>query len=854
MHRLDGKIPTLPRGLKEEIGIKGSAESPITSKYKQNGPSIRKERRKAARTAKTIQRPSGKPKTFNKHETASTSSSTSRLIRGHRQIPVDQLPSQKSDENIPRKSILKSPKKKNLLPEDNGVSSPPIHSSPRHISRGVMDRLAADDAEIAALEKALGVKDKKKLPSEEDGLDGLLDGLGEVLGAEVVTSKRKRDDGEEWLESKRKKARLVDREVVSRNPSALDDGDGMDDTFNGLSDPDIDEEAQHGSNRGVSSGNESTDDASSRDHSIPSSGSKAANNVVRENPYRAPVTAELAVPKYKPPSLRVQDLAQMDDLSRLRAKVQGLINRLSEANLISILDNVESLYQYNPRQHLSSTLLDLLLGLLSDTANLQDTFVILHAGFITAVYKMIGPDFGAQVVQRIDEEFRLNFDAGKDDGQIGKKLTNLASLLSSLYTFQVIDSHLIFDYIRMFIEGLSEAKVELLLKILRNSGPQLRQDNPSALKEIIQLVHKAVGKIGEEHLSVRTKFMIETINQLKNNRLKTGAAASTITSEHVIRMKKTLGSLNTRSVKASEPLRIGVSDIRESDKRGKWWLVGASYKGPMDDTQDKPVPGGKAGSLDSLRSDLVQDAADDLLQIARDQGMNTGVRQAIFKIIMSASDYNNAFQLLMNLGLKKTQEPEIAKVIIHCAGVEQAYNPYYSLLSRRLCASRGNYKMTFQFSLWGLFKRFGDGPDADQDEAEEDGETLPMRSIINVAKMFGTLIAEGGTTLSILKNKVLGLPYLQPKTSIFVEVMIVAIILHSHGKISESRNESRLMETFAQVKGNPPLAQGLQRFLKKTVSRTDIAGTKAENQTVKWGCRVASNALDAEVSLGIVQD
>ncbi|KAL9000881.1 MAG: hypothetical protein Q9169_000636 [Polycauliona sp. 2 TL-2023] len=852
MYPLNRKIPTLPRTLKEEIGIN---ENSIVSRGKQTGPGIRKERRKAARVEKKGHRPQPRSKSFSEHDgiptsthgDASTSTSKFRVVKGDRQTLVDQLPSQESIGANRRKSVLKSPKKKNILPEDNSISNTSDHSSRKNISQGVKDRLAADDAEIAALEKALGVKDKRKLPKsfEEDGLGGLLDGLEDDRSRAGIRSKRRKDEGEEWLESKRKKAPIADREAVSHDASASGHNEETDGSFNGLSDPDIDDEHRDGSDG---------HDSSSRDSLRSDSTSEGTPTKprVREDPYRAPATAEVAAPKYIPPSLRGKSPSQAESLSRLRPKVQGLINRLSEANLISILDTVESLYQTNPRQHVSSTLLDLLFGLLSDPANLQDTFVILHAGFITAVYKMIGPDFGAQVIQRIDEEFHLNLDIGKDDGQLGKRLTNLASLLSSLYTFQVVGSRLIFDYIRMFIEGLSEVKVELLLKILRNSGPQLRQDNPSALKEIVQLVGHAVGKIGEENLSVRTKYMIETINKLKNNRLKTGIAASTITSEHVIRMKKTLGSLNNRSVKASEPLRIGVSDIRESDKRGKWWLVGASYKGLVDDTQDKLVIGDKARSLDATRSDHGRGATDNLLQTARDQGMNTGVRQAIFKIIMSASDYNNAFQLLMNLGLKKTQEPEIAKVIVHCAGVERAYNPYYTLLSRRLCASRGNYKMTFQFSLWGLFKRLGDGPDNDGDEAEEDSETLSMGSIINLAKMFGTLVAERGLTINILK--VLELPYVQPKTSIFVEVMMIAIIMESQRGLGDSRNESRLIEIFAQAKGNGGLAEGLQRFLKKTVSKTDIAGTKAEHETVRWACRVARNALDAAVSLESVQD
>lgn len=327
----------------------------------------------------------------------------------------------------------------------------------------------ADDAEIAALEKALGVKDKKKLPKafEEDGLDDLLGGLGDDLSHDEIRSKRKRDDGEEWLERKRMKARGVDRDPIAIDPSAMGDREGSGSSFDGLSDPEMGNEDRDGI-EGPSTGSESNDDTMFENSGSSSSDVVPGENRIRENPYRAPVTAEAAAPKYTPPSLRNQTPLETEDLSRLRRKVQGLINRLSDANLISILGSVESLYQNNPRQHVSLTLLDLLLGLLSDPASLQDTFVILHAGFITAVYKMIGPDFGAQVLQRIDEEFRLDLDVGKDDERPGKKLMNLASLLSSLYTFQVVGSKLIYDYIKMFIEDLSEDKVELLLKILRS--------------------------------------------------------------------------------------------------------------------------------------------------------------------------------------------------------------------------------------------------------------------------------------------------------------------------------------------------------------------------------------------------
>lgn len=264
------------------------------------------------------------------------------------------------------------------------------------------------------------------------------------------------------------------------------------------------------------------------------------------------------------------------------------------------------------------------------------------------------------------------------------------------------------------------------------------------------LVQNAVSTIGEKNLSVRTKFMIETINNLKNNRMKTGIAASSLVSEHVVRMKKALGSLNTRKIKASEPLRVGLREMRDSDKRGKWWLVGASYKDPAEIIEHRKASSEDNGLHGSDEGDLSQNIAGDLLQIAREQRMNTDVRRSIFVAIMSATDYNDAFQRLMKLRLKKSQEVEMAKVMVHCAGTEEAYNPYYTLLARRVCTDR-KIKMAFQFSLWAFLKRLGEKIQDDEDEAVEEEDRPGMRTIVNLAKMFGVLIAEGGLTLNALK-------------------------------------------------------------------------------------------------------
>lgn len=341
--------------------------------------------------------------------------------------------------------------------EFSSSSSPP--PAPK-VSRGFQDRLAADDAEIAALEKALGVKGRKKLPKafEDEGLDVLLDGLGDDQDDNGVHKKRKRDEGEERLAAKRKKARKVNRQVDMDEVASLGDGEGSDISFDGFSNEGTDFEDKQSS----------VDSGSDEDSEKPTSMAGHAKGPIRENPYRAPTTSAVAAPKYVPPSLRNQVSSETEDISRLRRQIQGLINRLSEANTISILGDIESLYQSNARQHVSETLLDLLLGLLCDPAVLQDTFVILHASFITALYKTVGSDFGAQVIQRVDEEFLEYYDKAPDDARKGKKLTNLMSLVSQLYTFQMIGSNLIYDYIKMFASDLSEETAELLLKCVRS--------------------------------------------------------------------------------------------------------------------------------------------------------------------------------------------------------------------------------------------------------------------------------------------------------------------------------------------------------------------------------------------------
>ena len=751
MRKSAPKTLKLPRKLLDEVGASEADHKRLSKKL--HGPTNRKEQRKAARVQKKSSHVALHAARTPKHKSPregrgkdNEGASGSAVVVPQPQTKVTSVQPQ------PLKSILKSPKS---TPRTSEAIESSLSPSPPPVARNarrVQQQLAADDAEINALEKALGIKGKKKLPKSfvDDGLDDLLDGIDDAVGLDRSGGgKRKRAENEEWLERKRQKGTSAIHEPAGSGKS--DDDDKSADSGSEKDSEELDEDDENSTKQ--SCFDEDNEDVSlaeeAYDNSPPISASKG-----RENPYIAPVARPSASNegKYIPPSLRHKGFggSGSEDLSQLRRQIQGLLNRLSEANLSTILSEVERLYRGHPRQHVSTVLLDLLLGLLSDPTSLQDTFIILHAGFVAAVFKVVGSDFGAQTIQRIYEEFFANFDSKADCDSTGKKCTNLTSLLAELYNFQVISSNLVYDFARLFLNNLSEINTELLLRIVRIAGSQLRQDDPSSLKDIVIQLQRVVAQMDEKSLSVRTRFMIETMNSLKNNRMKTGVAASAITSEHTVRMKKILKSLNQRTVRAGEPLRLGLKDLQDKDQRGKWWLVGASYRNDTrdDNLQRQPLPVSGNNWDDSSGRDGMPE---DLEQLAKEQRMNTDVRRSIFIAIMSSSDSNDAYVRLLKLSLKKSQELEIPKVLVHCAGAEEVYNPFYTFMSRRICRDK-KLKMALQFSLWDLFKRMGEAEDeAEGDEDEGAGGKLELRSIVNLARMFGVLIAEDGLSVGVLK-------------------------------------------------------------------------------------------------------
>ncbi|KAI7778380.1 hypothetical protein LA080_002210 [Diaporthe eres] len=810
--------PSLPASLLKDIG----GSTPISTSRRSSQSQTRKDRRKAVRSQKR-QRAAPIPK--QKSTAASAASGVGgggeRRRRGSSESLAQEPSASRKAPKIskPTQPVSDDDEFDGFSEESSDVEEEPSKSVPSRVTK---DKLAEDDAEIAALEKKLGIKQRKTLPKSfhEDGLDEVLGELAEQEDDEALLERKKRKaEADDWLAQKRRKA-------TQQRTDDSGDGSDEDDSLAGL---------ELGSDLGDSDGFDD-DDGLDSEHEV-----EEAPVRRRENPYVAPVPA--AAQKYVPPARRQETSSDAELVSRIRRQAQGFINRLTESNLIAILGDIEGLYREHPRQHVTSVLVDLALVQICEPTSLPDTLLILHAGFATAVYKVIGSDVGAQLIQQAVERFRGYYAEVPSDGSrdASKHTSNLITFLAQTYNFQLIGCNLIFDYIRFLLDDLSELNAELLLRIVRMAGQNLRHDDPLALKDIVALIRPAVSKVGEANLSARTKFMIESISDLKNNKVKAGASASAVNQDHTTRMKKLLGSLNSKKLKATEPLRIGLKDMEESDKRGKWWLVGASWAGRDGAPGKQAERAEEDEDANSITLDSDEEVVPDLHELAREQNMNTDVRRSIFIAIMSASDYEDAYRRVTKLRLGKHRQKEVAYVVMQCAGAEQQYNVYYSLVARRLCGD-GRIRFAFQDSLWKLFRRLGEsifGKDAeeeqDEDDEDDEGEATAVRRVFCVAKMFGFLVANGAQGLGVLKC--LNLRYLRPKTRDFVEVMLIT--LFQELKVAGAK-ATKVFSAVADMEG---LSKGLQWFLRKKVRKSDLLASKKDMRRVKQGCDEAIEAL-----------
>ncbi|GAA6021711.1 hypothetical protein JCM11491_001389 [Sporobolomyces phaffii] len=561
------------------------------------------------------------------------------------------------------------------------------------------------------------------------------------------------------------------------------------------------------------------------------------------------------------------------DDPRLRRLLNGHLNKLSPQNISTINDSLLSLYASHPRAIVSSILTQLLLGIVSDRDNLGDQLMITYACLVAALFRGIGVEFPAgvltQAITLLDRSLAkadaataadVKADEGGFEGKPGsKQAQNLVAFLSELYNFGVIGCGVVYDLVRLFIErgakGLGELEVELLSKVVKRSGQQLRGDDPSALKDIITMVKQKMVGVDPSSMNSRTKFMIEQLTNLKNNKLPKLGADGAI--DNYSGLKKYLVSLNKKRASGAAPdaLRVSLAEIRSSSTRGKWWLVGAAWSGdPLLEAQQN----GGALSEQVRTKESKSDAK--LVKLARSQGMNTEVRKGVFNVLMSSEDFVDACERLLQLGLSDVQQREIARVLLQCSGNEKTYNPYYTLVAQRLCQKSHSFQITLQYLLWDFLRDLGEKSVGGeelvknmQDDSANATHKVPDRKVHNLAKLYAWCVAKESLGISILKP----VPFATaiPQTQSFLSTFFTHVFLSTQTAspafvlpVKTSRRDREAVErVFVKAAANGSLLKGLGYYLEahgeELVDKARRKLGDAEQKTVKFGLKLAAETL-----------
>ena len=539
------------------------------------------------------------------------------------------------------------------------------------------------------------------------------------------------------------------------------------------------------------------------------------------------------VAKYIPPHLRNKEnksetdkniegnIADGDQLNEnhprfkhMNQSVKGLLNRLSDSNLESTLQKMLELYR-DPtnstnalNQIICHTLFD---SYLTSKKQLLLQLIPVNACLIAGLHYSLGKNVSAHVLEHLvlkyismkhdriatsitDNDSLHDFNQNDDDIDVGsndkstqrelysKAGSNLILFLCYLYNLHIVHCTLMYDIIRTLIQSFKEIDVEVLLLIFNHAGNELRNDDPSSLKDIVYLAkERAFSVLGSKHEKVnsqsddpiegkmnqsRIQFMMEAMNDLKNNNSKRSSIRGKqlmYLGEKVKNYRKILGRVKSNNVSRGflssggsdgSCLRISLQDIIDIPTKGRWWKTGASWIGNQHHNTNGNTSSSKSEDLEQSSNVKKSESNKNenhskLLRLANQARMNTDLRKTIFCIILTSSDCDDAFTNLVRQQIATSHYPEIGSVLVECCVREKTYNPFYAHLGLRLCEFKKKYKRALGKTISDFVKRLYENEEMDEHSHSNAGTT---RHAANLGKLSSHWLREGVIKLMVIEG------------------------------------------------------------------------------------------------------
>ncbi|CAI9715604.1 MIF4G domain-containing 1-like [Octopus vulgaris] len=628
-----------------------------------------------------------------------------------------------------------------------------------------------EEKAIKELEKKLGLKKRKTLPQSfiDDGLGYILDVAGDFKNCGLPLKKingNDSDSGSDKSEDDEKKD--SDSEMADENCD--DDNDVEDDDFDNDYDDDDDDDEDSESIPELVEDTKTkqapilkrpaTEDCSEKsikkkvkfDDSVPVPKAKQvklteqSNDSLKEDIYGRLRDADGKVVNskptgYIPPALR-QNLSDANAIdAKLNKQMKGLVNRVNEANMAIMSNQLEEMYNCHSRAILNKCFFENICSTAIRPESSLDRLLLELALLIVIIHSNVGEEIGAYIIQNLVENMHKYRKKGN-----GKELNNVITLMCCMFNLKIFHSTLLFDLIRLFMDSFQEKDVEILSIIFKNCGFGLRKDDPTQLREVISCIQQKSSTVNIDNFEEpgRMRFILDTLLAVKNNNVYKGDHQERF--ELLQRFTKLAKHLIRNKSIGDNQLRVTLSDLQNADTKGRWWIVGSAWSGETEDSKKADEESIPTGS----------EEVKNFLELSRKQRMNTDIRRNIFYTLMASEDFVDAFERLLKLKLKPVQERDIIHVIVDCCIQEKEYNPYYAHLLQKFCEFHRRFQMTFQFNLWDKLK---------------DMPSLTEMMMSNLAKLVSHLIVSKAQSLALFK--VLEFGTLDKQTVFFLKAVLL---------------------------------------------------------------------------------
>ncbi|CDW86880.1 nucleolar mif4g domain-containing protein 1 [Stylonychia lemnae] len=464
--------------------------------------------------------------------------------------------------------------------------------------------------------------------------------------------------------------------------------------------------------------------------------------------------------------IKKQESLQLENPAIEKA-IRSVLNKVSEGNLEimfnKLIDETKGYFK-NPITY-AYCYAKIFIQMSISLQQQMNAILSVNCAFICALHRIIGDQFFVTVVRQIFKEFKENHalsnttDVSAD--QAKDKVKNILNCFLHFFLFSSLSSSLLIDVIKILMKSFEEIDIEVLIFLLHNIGLQLRKADPEAIRDIIQMAEskknsyaveiKMVPENDPVYANMKKKerkigFLNMELQDIKNNKGTTTLQVKSI--DHLQTWLKKNSKIQSELTFQAVDLKAEVIDQfidDDSSLSQKWWLP-ESDKAKASDKYQKPR---------DFKGESKQ--ASDIIELAKTQHMNTDIKKAVFQAIVGAEDYIQAFENCTRLNLKKQQEREIIKVLLHCCVNEKGvFNKFYALLAQRLCKFQPqSYRYSLKYSLWDYLKTLS---------------KFDIRQIANLAKLFAFLIGENELPLHFLK--VLQFDELSKPQNLFLYVLL----------------------------------------------------------------------------------